>query len=52
MAQPQRRAVGLVVDSRQRRCRFGPYAAEILRAEGIGAVETIELGALPAAGQR
>jgi len=36
----------VVVDSRQRRSRFGRYAAEILRTEGIGSVHVLELASL------
>jgi hypothetical protein len=36
-------SIGLVVDPRQRRNRFGRYAGEILRAEGIGDFEELDL---------
>lgn len=41
-------SVGLIVDPRQRRSRFGPYAGEILRAEGIGDVQELELAGVTA----
>ena len=46
MPPEMRSSVGLVVDARQRRNRFGRYAAEILRAEGIGDLEVVELSTL------
>jgi hypothetical protein len=43
-------SVALIVDGRQRRARFGRYAGEILRAEGLGEVHEIELAGVTAAG--
>ena len=43
-------SVALIVDGRQRRARFGRYAGEILRAEGLGEVHEIELAGVMAAG--
>jgi DNA-binding transcriptional LysR family regulator len=39
-------SIALVVDPRQRRNRFGRYAGEILRAEGIGDVAEVALADL------
>lgn len=38
--------VALVLDSRQRRSRFGRYAAEIVRAEGLGDPHILQLAEL------
>jgi hypothetical protein len=40
---PRAASIGLVVDPRQRRNRFGRYAGEILLAEGIGDFEEVDL---------
>ncbi|HEU5317838.1 MAG TPA: hypothetical protein VFX49_17130, partial [Chloroflexota bacterium] len=40
--------VGLILDSRQRRARFGRYAAELLRAEGLAHAHLFELASVTA----
>ena len=47
---PARSGVAVVVDARQRRARFGRYAAAILGAEGIGDVHVLELADLEGEG--
>ena len=43
---PLQHTIAVIADSRQRRSRFGRYAAEILRAEGLGQPHLLELSSL------